>query len=211
MSGLLKRIGLWFSSKKTLSRQIAQVCAISLQEVGLSVGGNVFELKNSKNHAAWLVSLQMPRHVHIPAVDALALRLFLSQRVEAALGMPPRTLHMVLNFSTEAKRLPFPESVVEPKWLKARVSALLAGAGNSATSIPVQPTSPQPIAPPALATASPAAVSPKSTRQPLGQKPVSAPASIQEQQMKALLASLTDDDLYEVREASMTDFDRALQ
>ena len=171
----------------------------------------MFELKNSKHHAAWLVSLQMREQLHIPPEDALALRLFLSQRVETALGMEPKSLHMVLNFNTEAKRLALAESVIEPKWLKIRMNALLASASKASSSVAAQAASPIKATPASPAPAQAASV--QATRAaPLapGQKPVSARASTQEKKMKELLASLTDDDLYEVKEASMTDFDRAL-
>ena len=209
MSKLLHRIRLWFSPKNPLSRRIAQVCALSLKEVGLSVGGNVFELRNSKNRAGWLVSLQVPEHFHVGAVDALALRLFLSRRVEAALGMAPRSLQLVLNFNAEAKRLPFAESGIDASRLRSRQAALTAGAHKTA-----QPATPFPpltkgqsaARQPGQAGAEQATSGPA----PAGSKPVSASARVQEKKVEALLASLTDEDMYEVKETSMTDFDRAL-
>jgi hypothetical protein len=35
----------------------------------------------------------MPERLRIPAVDALALRIFLAQRIEIALGIAPKSLH----------------------------------------------------------------------------------------------------------------------
>jgi hypothetical protein len=210
MSKLFEHVGYWFLSKKTLSRRIAQVCALALKEIGLNAGGNVFELKNSRKRAGWLVSLQIPEQLRVTPVDALALRLFLSRRVEDALGMKPKSLHMVLSFNTEAKRLPFAESVIDTQWLKARMTSVLANAGTAAAPVTAQTIAPiqaQPILTPSPHPNSTAA---KPTAHLSGSKPVSAPAKVQEEKMKTLLASLTDDDLYEVKEASMTDFDRAL-
>lgn len=125
MSNLMQRLTLKFS-RSAQSRKIAQVCALSLREVGLNVGGNVFEIKNSKGKTGWLVSLQMPERVLVPAVDALAIRIFLTRRVEAAMGLKPKSFHLLLSFGTEARRLPFSESVVEPKWLQAHIAQFMA-------------------------------------------------------------------------------------
>ena len=208
MSKLLYRIRLWFAPKQPLSRRIAQVCALSLKEVGLSVGGNVFELKSSKNRAGWLVSLQVPEHFHVPAVDALALRLFLSRRVELALGMEAKSLQLLLHFSAEAKRLPFAEALIQAPWLRSRLATLLAGAQHPAIVAKPRPAP----APATIVAAQPNptdAVPAMPSLQP-GSKPVSASARVQEKKLEALLATLTDEDMYEVNETSMTDFDRAL-
>jgi cell division septation protein DedD len=214
MSKLLQRVRYWFMSKKTVSRRIAQVCASSLREIGLSVGGNVFELKNSKNRNGWLVSLQVPAQLQVPPVDTLALRLFLTRRIELALGMRPKSLDLVLSFSSEAKRLPFAESVIEPRWLKERMTSFLANvnktaspaAGKNAAQAPAA-TKAKPGPPhPARTVAEKAKLVPTTS----DKKASSAPPITLDEKMKALLDSLDDDDLYEVKEASMTDFDRAM-
>ncbi len=214
MSKLLQRVRYWLMSKKTVSRRIAQVCASSLKEVGLSVGGNVFELKNSKNRHGWLVSLQVPAQLQVPPVDALALRLFLTRRIELALGMKPKSMHLVLSFSCEAKRLPFAESVIEPRWLKERMSSFLAGVTLTPSSATSKKTSPSPAAAKPKPGTSPSVPTPTDNGKPTpalsDTKASIAPAITLNEKMKALLDSLDDDDLYEVKEASMTDFDRAM-
>jgi hypothetical protein len=189
-----------FASKNTQSHRIAQTCSAALKEVGLHVGGNVFELRNSKGDSGWLVSLLVPAKFQVPPVEALALRLFLAKRIEAALGMIPKSLRLELNFSSEAKRLPFAESIIEPKWLKSRMALCLGkpGRGASPAGNKAAPVTSLRIVPPPNASV------------PNG-KPVSESAKIQEAKLKSLLESLDDDDLYEVNEGSMSDFDRAVQ
>ena len=228
MPGFLQRLALMFASKQAQSRQIAQVCATSLKEVGLNVGGNVFELKNSRGNRGWLVSLQMPERVQISPVDALALRLFLCKRVEAALKLKPKSMHLVLNFSFEAKRLPFAESVVDPKWIQSRIAFALSGA-KSATApdrppaaAAAAPAAPKPAGQPAALRANPVAPTTRAAPVPFTPesslaaaaaitRPVSASAQTQEERLEEMLATFDDDDLYEVNEGSMTDFDRAMK
>ena len=214
MSKLLQRVRYWFMSKRTVSRRIAQVCAASLKEIGLSVGGNVFELKNSKNRDGWLVSLQVPAQLQVPPVDALALRLFLTRRIEMAVGMKPKSMHLVLSFSSEAKRLPFAESVIEPRWLKERMTSFLANVNKTASTTAGKKTALPPAATKAKSgpphTTPTVAENAKPTPTTSDKKASSAPAITLDEKMKALLDTLDDDDLYEVKEASMTDFDRAM-
>ena len=229
MPRFLQRLALMFASKQAQSRQIAQVCATSLKEVGLNVGGNVFELKNSRGNRGWLVSLQMPERVQISSVDALALRLFLCKRVEAALKLQPKSMHLVLNFSTEAKRLPFAESVIDPKWLQSRIAFALANARPGPIAAPVAappkaatPLASKPTVSAAVVRANPFAA-PKSAAPASStadapaelaaapHRPVSASAQTQEERLEEMLSTFDDDDLYEVNEGSMTDFDRAMK
>jgi hypothetical protein len=167
--------------------------------LGLHVGGNVFELRNSKGDSGWLVSLLVSEAFHVPPVETLALRLFLSKRIEAALGMVPKSLRLELSFSSEAKRLPFAESIIEPQWLKSRMALCLGKPGKGAApAAKAAPVTSLRIVPPAGTTA------------PNG-KPVSDCAKVQEEKLISLLATLDDDDLYEVNEGTMSDFNCAAQ
>jgi hypothetical protein len=165
----------------------------------LHVGGNVFELRNSKGDSGWLVSLLVPAAFQVPPVEALALRLFLTRRIEAALGMAAKSLRLELSFSSEAKRLPFAESIIEPRWLKSRLALCPGKPGKgAATTARAAPVTSLRIVPP------------PTTPAPNG-KPVSDCARVQEEKLKSLLATLDDDDLYEVNEGTMSDFNCAAQ
>ena len=203
MFSLRQRLLLRFASKKTQSHRIALTCSAALREVGLHVGGNVFELRNSKGDSGWLVSLLVPASFQVPPVETLALRLFLAKRVEAALGMVPKSLRLELSFSSEATRLPFSESIIESKWLKSRMALCL---GHSIRSAAPAGAKSRQVA--ALAT-SLFIVPPPNTQVPNG-KPVSESAQVQEEKLKSLMASFDDDELFEVNEGSMSDFDRAV-
>lgn len=246
---LLKR----FSSRQAQSKQIAKICAVSLKELGLNVGGNVFQLINSKGIKGWLVSLQVPENFKISPVDALALRLFLARQIEVALKMPPKSLGLVLSFSNEARKLPMAEAAVDGKWIRARIPVWMAGvntkpgvvrsgtssvpASTPASSRPhVSPTAYgnttplRPAAPGAVrvatnvssasvasvsaaaaATAAAAALAKSQASRHQAPPPVSGSADEQSARLETLLASMDDDQHYEVQEASMTDFDRALE
>ena len=72
--------------------------------------------------------------------------------------------------------------------------------GASAPSAPAQA-----LARPPFASEAPAAAAASMNR------PVSASAQTQEERLEEMLATFDDDDLYEVNEGSMTDFDRAMK
>ncbi len=236
-----------FSSSQTQSKHIAKICAVSLKELGLNVGGNVFQLTNSKGIKGWLVSLQVPENFKISPMDALALRLFLSRQIEIGLKIPAKSLGLVLSFSNEARKLPMAETAVDGKWIRARIPVWMAGVSTRPAaprpsgvaslppSAPVSsrpPVSPtaygnttplRPAAPSAvrvatnvsassLASVSAAAALAKTQSvRHQAPPPVSPSADEQSARLETLLASMDDDVTYEVQEASMTDFDRALE
>lgn len=240
-----------FSSRQAQSKQIAKICAVSLKELGLNVGGNVFQLINSKGIKGWLVSLQVPENFRISPVDALALRLFLARQIESSLKMPPKSLGLVLSFSNEARKLPMAEAAVDGKWIKARIPVWMAGVtqkpsaprsgGHSSSAPPTSPISSRPgVSPTAYGNTTPlrpatpgsvrvatnvssatvasvsaaAAAAALAKSQPSRHQappPVSPSADEQSARLETLLAAMDDDVHYEVQEASMTDFDRALE
>ncbi len=244
---LLKR----FSSRQAQSKQIAKICAVSLKELGLNVGGNVFQLINSKGVKGWLVSLQVPENFKISPVDALALRLFLARQIEVGLKMPPKSLGLVLSFSNEARKLPMAEATVDGKWIRARIPVWMAGvaqkpgfarAGSSSVPASTPASSRPPVSPTAYGNTTPlrpaapgavrvatnvssgtvasvsaaAAAAEIALAKSQGTRhqappPVSGSADEQSARLETLLASMDDDQHYEVHEASMTDFDRALE
>jgi hypothetical protein len=109
----------------------------------------------------------------------------------------------VLSFSNEAKRLPFPESTIEPKWLQSRLAICLADAHP--TAAPAKEKTASPL------TGKVAAPRAKPFEHTPSSKPISPAAKTLEKRIEALAATLTDDDLYDVQEGSITDFDRAMQ
>lgn len=222
---------------------------MSLKELGLNVGGNVFQLINSKGIKGWLVSLQVPENFKISPVDALALRLFLARQIETSLKLPPKSLGLVLSFSNEARKLPMAEAAVDGKWIKARIPVWMAGVPNKPAALragsssvpastpassrpPVSPTAYgnttplRPAAPGAVrvstnvsaptiasvtAAAAAAALAKSQNGRHQGPPPISGSADEQSARLETLLAAMDDDKHYEVQEASMTDFDRALE
>lgn len=214
MSSLLQTLSRLFSSRKSQSQRISKVCAVTLKELGLSVGGNVFQLTNSKGKSGWLVSLHVPERFSISPTDTLALKLFLTKRIETALGMKPKSLALVLSISNEAKRLPFGESAIDAKWVKSRIPVWLSAPPKSGLKAPpvARSSAPPQFAPSTLAgftaTDLPEVLRPNA--EAIGAAPKSLPAKEQEARLEKLLATFSDDEHYEVLEASMTDFDRAL-
>lgn len=214
MPSLIQVISQLLTSRQSQAKRISKVCALTLKELGLTVGGNVFQLINSKGKHGWLVSLHVPERFAISPTDALALRLFLTRRLEAALGLKPKSMALVLSVSSEAKRLPFGESVVDAAWIKKRIPIWLnSAAKKDAKATPAS----QPGAMGQFSSSDPrtGVVSdlPPTLRPnaaAIGTAPKSPPAKEQEARLEQMLALMSDDEPYEVVEASMTDFDRAL-
>lgn len=235
---MFKFLSKLFSSPQAQSGRIAKICAMSLKELGLNVGGNVFQLTNSKGVKGWLVSLQVPENFKISPVDALALRFFLARQIESALNLQPKSLGLVVSFSNEARKLPMSEASIDGKWIKARIPVWMNGVtlpkaasnvsgvpssrpgstpSNSrspgvgsaySNTTPIQPAGGGLSRPGAPGIAGLATL-PSMTRS--SSPPPSASADEQTARVQALLAELGDDEHYEVHEASMTDFDRALE
>ena len=211
MASIIQSLSNLFASRKSRSRRIAKVCAKSLKDPGLNIGGNVYQLTNSKGKAGWLISLQVSERFYIPPTDALALRIYLSRKIEEDLGLKPKSLGLVLSFNQEAKRLPFAENVVNSKWVRARIPVWQEGRPGLATTAASAAGGPASTFPPS--TLRPAKPLPEILRpnaNVIGSAPISLPAKEQEQRLEKLMESMGDDEEYEVMEASMTDFDQAL-
>jgi len=96
---LLEPLATSSAPKQALSQRIAQVCTLSLKEVGLNAGGNVCELKNSQQGTGCLLSLQPPQRLHIAAVDVAA------QTGRSCAGHEAQSLYRVLSLHSERRGL----------------------------------------------------------------------------------------------------------
>jgi hypothetical protein len=97
------------------------VCGGALKEVGLSLPGNVFELRNSSTQAGWLINLKAAEDFSLPAVEMLALRLFMTRRISQELKIPIASVRLIVSFNGESKKLPFPAAMVNKQWLQTRI------------------------------------------------------------------------------------------
>ncbi|MDP2000118.1 MAG: hypothetical protein Q8K22_11075 [Rhodoferax sp.] len=123
---------LWSQQKRT--EKVSSICQRWLNEMGIELSREIYQVVTRSRQHVYLVRLHMQDRRAFPAADLLAIRLFLTLKVEEELCLESRSIRIFLQANVEAKSIKMDPKSITSLWLHNRISGHFSKRSKKAPS-----------------------------------------------------------------------------
>lgn len=110
-------------SPESQTKLIKEVLAPWIAYLGFETKVDFIALTAARKRPVFLIMIHMQGHAAYDPDESLSIRLFLSDKIEDAFDIKPRSFRLIMHFHNERAKLTNPEKMQSLEWIRSRVAA----------------------------------------------------------------------------------------